>query len=196
MAVVDHATDPRVDAYIDALPQWQQAICRELRGLVHATDPDVTETIKFRDRPYFVLQGNVCALLAARTHVNLFLYDGAIVDDAEGIITGGHDNTTASRSPSTPTATRSISPGACCRPSWSRDGRHGTGSRRLHPPDGRPGHTLPARVRAVLISNAVGATEVGRTGGERLGRPADFANPGNHSPTRMSTATALGRHMI
>jgi hypothetical protein len=95
MAVVDHATDPRVDAYIDALPQWQQAICRELRELVHAADPDVTETIKFRDRPYFVLQGNVCALLAARTHVNLFLYDGAIVDDPEGIITGGHDNTTA-----------------------------------------------------------------------------------------------------
>jgi hypothetical protein len=39
--------------------------------------------------------GNVCALLAARTHVNLFLYDGAIVPDPAGIITGGNDNTTA-----------------------------------------------------------------------------------------------------
>ncbi len=87
--------DPRVDAYIDGLPEWQQAICREVRELVHAADPDVTETIKFRDRPYFVLQGNICALLAAKDHVNVFLYDGAIVPDPEGIITGGHDNTTA-----------------------------------------------------------------------------------------------------
>jgi hypothetical protein len=87
--------DPRVDAYIEALPDWQQAICRQVRDLVHAADPEVAETIKFRNRPYFVLQGNVCALLAAKDHVNVFLYDGAIVPDPEGIITGGHDNTSA-----------------------------------------------------------------------------------------------------
>ena len=87
--------DPRVDAYIEALPEWQQAICRQVRDLVHAADPEVAETIKFRNRPYFVLQGNVCALLAAKDHVNVFLYDGAIVPDPEGIITDGHDNKTA-----------------------------------------------------------------------------------------------------
>ena len=87
--------DPRVDEYIDALPDWQQAICREVRDLVHAADPEVAETIKFRNRPYFVLDGNVCALLAAKDHVNVFLYDGAIVPDPEGIVTGGHDNVTA-----------------------------------------------------------------------------------------------------
>src|SRR4051794_882959 len=57
--------------------------------------PEVVETIKRTVQPYFVLQGNVCALLAAKTHVNVFLYDGAIVPDPEGIITGGHDNKTA-----------------------------------------------------------------------------------------------------
>jgi hypothetical protein len=87
--------DPRVDQYIDALPEWQQAICREVRDLVHAADPEVEETIKRRVQPYFVLQGNVCALLATKDHVNVFLYDGAIVPDPEGIITGGHDNKTA-----------------------------------------------------------------------------------------------------
>jgi hypothetical protein len=87
--------DPRVDAYIDALPEWQQTICHEVRDLVHAADAEVTETIKFTNRPYFVLQGNVCALLAAKDHVNVFLYDGAIVPDPESIITGGHDNETA-----------------------------------------------------------------------------------------------------
>jgi hypothetical protein len=88
-------TDPRVDAYIDALPAWQQAICREVRAIIHDADPEIAETIKRTDRPYFVLDGNVCALLAAKDHVNVFLYDGAIVPDPDGIITGGHDNKTA-----------------------------------------------------------------------------------------------------
>ena len=92
---MDYEKDPRVDAYIDALPEWQQAICREVRELVHAADPEVVETIKRRVQPYFVLEGNICALLAAKNHVNVFLYDGAIVPDPEGIITGGHDNQTA-----------------------------------------------------------------------------------------------------
>jgi hypothetical protein len=95
MADVSYATDPRVDAYIDALPEWQQRICRDVRDLVHQADPEVVETIKRTVQPYFVLEGNICALLAARDHVNVFLYDGAIVPDPEGIITAGHDNKTA-----------------------------------------------------------------------------------------------------
>jgi hypothetical protein len=90
-----YAADPRVDAYIDALPAWQRDVCRTVRDLVHAADPGVEETIKRTNRPYFVLDGNICALLATKDHVNVFLYDGAIVPDPEGIITGGHDNTTA-----------------------------------------------------------------------------------------------------
>ena len=90
-----YEVDPRVDAYIDALPEWQQEICRRVRDLVHAADPDVTETIKRTRQPYFVLEGNICALLAAKDHVNVFLYDGGIVPDPEGIITAGHDNKTA-----------------------------------------------------------------------------------------------------
>jgi hypothetical protein len=92
---VSYSADPRVDAYIESLPEWQQAICREVRALVHAADPEVTETIKRTNLPYFVLEGNICALLAAKDHVNVFLYDGAIVPDPEGIVTGGHDNKTA-----------------------------------------------------------------------------------------------------
>lgn len=88
-------TDPRVDAYIEGLPAWQAVICRELRGLIHEADDEVVETIKRTDRPYFTLQGNICALLAAKDHVNLFLYDGAIVADPDGLITGGLDNATA-----------------------------------------------------------------------------------------------------
>ena len=90
-----YAADQRVDAYIDALAGWQQAICRQVRELVHATDPEVSETIKRTRQPYFVLQGNICALLAAKDHVNVFLYDGGIVPDPAGVITAGHNNKTA-----------------------------------------------------------------------------------------------------
>jgi hypothetical protein len=90
-----YEADPRVDAYIEALPDWQQAVCRELRDLVHAADPELTETIKRTRQPYFVLAGSVCALLAAKDHVNLFLYDGGIVPDPARIITAGHGNATA-----------------------------------------------------------------------------------------------------
>ena len=92
--MADTAADPRIDAYIDSLPEWQQSICRTVRALVHTADPEVTETIKRTNRPYFVLQGNTCALLAAKDHVNVFLYD-PIVPDPEGIITSGHENKTA-----------------------------------------------------------------------------------------------------
>ncbi len=87
-------TDSRVDDYIDALPDWQQDICRCVRNLVHAADPNVTETIKRTNRPYFTLDGNICALLAARDHINIFIYD-PIAPDPEGIINQGQGNLTA-----------------------------------------------------------------------------------------------------
>jgi hypothetical protein len=87
--------DRRIDAYIASLPDWQQRICREVRELVHAADPAVSETIKRSKYPYFVLEGNICALMGTKDHVNIFLYDGAIVPDPAGIITAGHDNKTA-----------------------------------------------------------------------------------------------------
>lgn len=94
VARMTYIADPRVDAYISALPNGQQAICREVRDLIHAVDPEVTETIKRTGGPYFVLEGN-CALLAVKDHVNVSLHDGAIVADPEGIITSGHDNKSA-----------------------------------------------------------------------------------------------------
>ena len=89
-----YATDSRIDAYIAGLPAWQQAVCEKVRELVHAADPDVTETIKRTSRPYFVLDGNICALLAAKHHVNVFIYD-PIAPDPAGIINQGNHNATA-----------------------------------------------------------------------------------------------------
>ena len=86
--------DPRVDDFIAGLPDWQQAICRRVRDLVHAADPAVEETIKRSTQPYFVLDGNICALLATKDHVNVFVYDPT-VPDPHGVINQGHGNATA-----------------------------------------------------------------------------------------------------
>ena len=84
----------KVDSYINALPEWQQQICAKVRELIHEADPDIVEEIKFTNRPYFTHKGNVCALLAAKKHVNVFIYD-PIAADPDGIINQGHDNLTA-----------------------------------------------------------------------------------------------------
>ena len=91
---MSYVRDPRVDTYIDPLPAWQRVICQEVRDLVHAADPEVEETIKRTVQPYFVLQGNVIALLAAKDHVTVFLYDGGLAPDPEGLINGGQGNET------------------------------------------------------------------------------------------------------
>ena len=88
-----YQVDPRVDAYIDPLPEWQQRICQEVREIVHDADPEVEETIKRTVQPYFVLQGNIAALQATKDHVNVFLYD-PLISDPEGIITRGHEDKT------------------------------------------------------------------------------------------------------
>lgn len=85
---------PGVDAYIQALPARQQELCRELRDLIWRADPEIEETIKRSVQPYFVLDGNVCALLATKDHISLFLYDPT-VPDPDGLINQGHGNATA-----------------------------------------------------------------------------------------------------
>ena len=111
--------DSRVDEYIGQLPDWQQVICQQVRELLHTADPEVEETIKRSVQPYFVLQGNICALLATKDHVNVFIYD-----------------------PNRRRPARHHQPGA-----RERDGQGGAGlPRRRHQP-GRPAGDVPGRHR-------------------------------------------------
>lgn len=89
-----YARHPGVDAYLANLPEWQRDLCQGLRDVAHEADPELKETVKRTVQPYFVLQGNICALLGTKDHVNLFLYDGGLPPDPYGIITGGHGNST------------------------------------------------------------------------------------------------------
>jgi hypothetical protein len=84
-----------VDDYLERLPDWQRETLKRVREVLHRADPDMTETIKRTTQPYFVLDGNVAAFLAARDHVNVFVYDGGIVPDPHGLVTAGQGNKTA-----------------------------------------------------------------------------------------------------
>jgi len=86
--------DNQVDDYIKTLPLWQQTLCHALRAIIHSVDPDIDETIKRTNRPYFVLNGNVCAFLGAKDHLNLFIYDPT-VSDVHHLINQGGNNKTA-----------------------------------------------------------------------------------------------------
>ena len=86
--------DPRVDDYLASAPDWQREIMARVRELLHEADPEIEETIKRTVQPYFVLEGNVAAFLKTKDHVTVFLYDGGLAPDPEGLITGGHGNET------------------------------------------------------------------------------------------------------
>jgi hypothetical protein len=85
--------DRRVDDYLARLPAWQRDIFLVVRDLLHQADPQMPETIKRSVQPYFVLDGNVAAFLAAKDWATVFLYD-PLIDDPHGVITGGGGNST------------------------------------------------------------------------------------------------------
>jgi len=86
--------DPRVDEYLATLTPWQGALAARVRDRIHEADAGIDEVIKYQGRPYFVLQGNVCALMGTKDHLNVFLYDGGLAPDPGGIITDGFENET------------------------------------------------------------------------------------------------------
>jgi hypothetical protein len=84
----------QIDDFIEKLPMWQRNICIRMRRVIHEAEPGVEEVIKRDDRPYFVLNGNICAFQATKDHINVFIYD-PIAPDPQHIINQGHENKTA-----------------------------------------------------------------------------------------------------
>lgn len=60
-------SDPRVDAYIAKAAPFAQPILAHLRALVHATCPEVEESIKW-GAPFFLYRGLFCHMAAFKQH--------------------------------------------------------------------------------------------------------------------------------
>ncbi|UTY60136.1 YdeI family protein [Massilia sp. erpn] len=59
--------DPRIDAYIAKSAEFAQPILAHLRALVHATCPEVEETVKW-GMPHFMYKGMLCNMAAFKQH--------------------------------------------------------------------------------------------------------------------------------
>jgi hypothetical protein len=67
--------DPRIDAYIDAAPDFARPVLRRLREDVHAACPDSVETIKW-SRPHFTLGGKLlCGMSAFKAHCTFSFWE-------------------------------------------------------------------------------------------------------------------------
>jgi uncharacterized protein YdeI (YjbR/CyaY-like superfamily) len=62
--------DPRVDAYITKSADFARPILEHIRDAVHATCPEVKETIKW-GMPFFMYKGMLCSMAAFKSHCTL-----------------------------------------------------------------------------------------------------------------------------
>ncbi|UXI66675.1 YdeI/OmpD-associated family protein [Tahibacter amnicola] len=71
--------DPRIDAYIAKSAAFAQPVLSHLREVVHATCPEVFETLKW-SMPYFEYKGMLCGMAAFKQHCSFgFWLDEKVV---------------------------------------------------------------------------------------------------------------------
>ena len=75
----------QIDAKIDALGDWRGATLARVRALIHAADPDVVETVKWRGVPVWEHAGILCTGEVYKTYVKLTFARGAALDDPSGL---------------------------------------------------------------------------------------------------------------
>lgn len=70
--------DPRIDAYIARSAPFARPILEHLREIVHATCPEVQETMKW-SFPHFDYRGMMCGMSAFKAHCTFGFWKGALV---------------------------------------------------------------------------------------------------------------------
>jgi uncharacterized protein YdeI (YjbR/CyaY-like superfamily) len=75
--------DRRVDAYIAKSAPFARPILTRVREIVHATCPDVEETIKW-GFPTFLYHGMLCGMAAFQQHASLGFWKSKLVLDGKG----------------------------------------------------------------------------------------------------------------
>lgn len=70
-----------IDARIKELGDWRGATLARVRAIIHATDPDVVETSKWRGVPVWEHDGILCTGETYKAAVKLTFAKGAALDD-------------------------------------------------------------------------------------------------------------------
>ena len=83
-----------IDARIAELGDWRGATLARVRALIHAADPEVVETWKWRGVPVWEHEGIICTGETYRTHVKLTFAKGAALDDPAGLFNASLEGST------------------------------------------------------------------------------------------------------
>lgn len=70
--------DPRIDAYIAKSADFAKPILNHIRKLVHATCPEVEETMKW-SFPHFMHKGILCSMASFKNHCAFGFWKGALI---------------------------------------------------------------------------------------------------------------------
>lgn len=81
------AAKKTVDLWMSELDSSLLPIARALRTLVLDAEPDLKESIKW-ENPVYEKNGRVCYLATNKNYVTLGLFNGALLQDADGLIEG------------------------------------------------------------------------------------------------------------
>jgi len=81
----EEAPSALIDAKIAGLDDWRGATLARMRKLIHAADPEVVETVKWRGVPVWEHDGILCTGETYKTAVKLTFARGAAVDDPSGL---------------------------------------------------------------------------------------------------------------
>ncbi|HEY1223856.1 MAG TPA: DUF1801 domain-containing protein [Brevundimonas sp.] len=79
----------QLDARIAALGDWRGETLAKVRALIHAADPEVVETWKWRGTPVWEHDGILCTGETYKTYVKLTFARGAALDDPARLFNAG-----------------------------------------------------------------------------------------------------------
>ena len=84
----------RIDAKIEALPDWRGESLARVRALIHEADPEVVEEMKWRGVPVWSHAGILCTGETYKAVVKLTFAHGAALPDPSGLFNASLEGNT------------------------------------------------------------------------------------------------------
>ncbi len=88
MAAGERAGVTTVDALLAAYPEPQQTIVRRLRDVMAEVAPELEQSVKWGVPVYRRGRDNLFSFVPHRQHVNLQIFNGAVLDDRRRLLEG------------------------------------------------------------------------------------------------------------
>lgn len=73
--------------YLEKIPQEQKAAVKELNNIITEAAPTLNASIKWGNLTYHN-DKNICAIISHKNHINLQIWNGASLQDPNGMLKG------------------------------------------------------------------------------------------------------------